>query len=465
MTRDTYRRSFIKGAGAATIVGLAGCSGDSGDGGSDGDSSDGSSSTNSGTSTGGTAGGTTTIQFWPAWGSYYEETFNKMINRFESNHDISVEMSAQGSYGEAQKSVFSAAKAGNAPDIAHLGKNSTVIARDTGYFKPIGDVMPDLDRSQYIGPAIGWSELEGKLWSLPFNNSQILLYYNKDHFREAGLDPESPPQTFQQVKEYSQQIVDQGVAEKGISWPNVAWWTMSWLSEQQQLFCNKENGGNGAPTETFLASDAAETMFDWWINDMADLYHYPGKDDWGASETAFKEGTASMHMNSSGGLAYLLGGFRDKGIDVGVGRLPTPSMDHGGHSTGGAAVWVTDKDRSDAKRDAIRKFLRSMTGPEQQALYFKNTGYFPSHKESITQLEDEGFFADNPLYDTAFNQLQQWEAEPATQGIFMGTLPRTTDLIIDQTDRMWQGKDVSQALTDMKSEADELLSSYERVSY
>jgi len=211
--------------GAATIVGLAGCSGDSG-GGNGEDSGDGASGTNSGTATGGTTGGTTTIQFWPAWGGYYEETFNEMINRFESNHDVTVEMSAQGSYGEAQKSVFSAAKAGNAPDIAHLGKNSTVIARDTGYFKPIGDVMPDLDTSQYIGPAVGWSELEGKLWSLPFNNSQILLYYNKNHFREAGLDPESPPQTFQQVKEYSQQIVDQGVAEKGISWPNVAWWTI-----------------------------------------------------------------------------------------------------------------------------------------------------------------------------------------------------------------------------------------------
>ena len=464
MVSHTYRREFIKGAGAATVVALAGCSGESGAGSGDG-GGDGGTETTRGTTAGTASNGTTTIEFWPAWGGYYEDTFNEMISRFESNHDITVEMSAQGSYTDAQKAVFSAAKAGNAPDIAHLGKNSTVIARDTGYFKPIGDLMPDLDTSQYIGPAIGWSQFEDNLWSLPFNNSQILLYYNKNHFREAGLDPESPPQTFQEVKEYSQTIVDEGVAEKGITWPNVAWWTMSWLSEQRQLFCDEKNGVAGEPTETYLASDAAETMFDWWINDMSDLYHYPGKDDWGASETAFKEGVASMHMNSSGGLAYLLGGFRDKGIDVGVGRLPTPSTDHGGHSTGGAAVWVTDKDRSDAKRAAIRKFLQSMTGPEMQALYFKNTGYFPSHKDSITQLEDEGFFEDNPLYDTAFGQLQEWEQAPATQGIFMGTLPRTTDIIINQTDRMWQGKDVSTALNDMQTEADDLLESYERVSY
>ncbi|WP_276270840.1 ABC transporter substrate-binding protein [Haloarcula litorea] len=464
MVRDTYRRDFIRGAGAATIIGLAGCGGDgsAGDGGGgDGESTSG----DGGGSTGGTTSGTTTIEFWPAWGSYYEETFNEMVSDFESNHDVEVEMSLQGNYVDAQKAVFSAAKAGNAPDIAHLGKNSTIIARDTGYFKPIGDLMPDLDTSQYLGPAIGWSTVEGKLWSLPFNNSQIILYYNKNHFREAGLDPEQPPRTFQEVKEYSQQIVDAGVADKGITWPNVAWWTMSWLSEQNQLFCDQENGLSGEPTETFLASDAAETMFDWWVNDMSDLYHYPGKDDWGASEAAFTDGTASMHMNSSGGLAYLLSGFREKGIDVGVGRIPTPNMEHGGHSTGGAAVWVTDQDRSDAKQAAIREFLKSMTGPEKQSLYFKNTGYFPSHEGSITQLNEEGFFEDNPLYDTAFNQLQQWEPSPATKGIFMGTLPRTTDVIINQTDRMWQGKSVSQGLADMKSEADQMLESYERVSY
>jgi len=466
-TGQASRRKFLRAGGLTVAATLAGCSGNSGsegDGGGSTATESGGDDTATGTTTGEVDSGGTTITFWPAWGGYYEDTFSTMISNFEDEHpDITVDWSAQGSYAESRSAVFTAAKAGNAPDIAHLGKNATILARDTGFFTPIGDLMPDLDRSQYLGAGRAWSTVEGTTWSLPFNNSQILLYYNKNHFREAGLDPEQPPTTFEEVRQYSQQIVDEGVADSGISWPNVNWWPMSWMAEQGQVYFNERNGMEGEPTETYFDSEAARTLYDWWMNDLGDLYHYPGKNDWGASEKAFSQGQASMHMNSSGGLAYLLGGFREQGIEIGVGRLPTPNEEHNGHAAGGAQVWVTKKDsRTDAEREAIRKFLRNMTGAEQQALYSKSTGYFPAHSGSVDVLEEQGFFEENPLYRTSFDQLEAWTPGPATGGVFSGTLPRTATAVVDETDNMWQGKSVDDALSDLDSTAEEQLQFYER---
>ncbi|MFB6250987.1 MAG: ABC transporter substrate-binding protein [Halobellus sp.] len=460
------RRSFLRAGGVAVAAAFAGCT--QSDSGGTGDSTtttgDGGTETMGGTTTGTAQKSGTTITFWPAWGGYYESTFSKMISNFESEYpDITVDWSAQGSYAESRSAVFTAAKAGNAPDIAHLGKNATILARDTGFFTPIGGLMPDLNLSEYVGAGRAWSTVEGSTWSLPFNNSQILLYYNKNHFREAGLDPEQPPRTFEEVRQYSQQIVDQGVADSGISWPNVNWWPMSWMAEQGQVYFNKKNGREGEPTKTYFDSDAARTLYQWWMNDLGDLYHYPGKSNWGASEKAFSQGNVSMHMNSTGGLAYLLGGFRDQGIEIGVGRLPTPSREHNGHAAGGAQVWVSKKDnRTEAERDAIRKFLRNMTGPKQQALYSKATGYFPAHTGSISRLEEQGFLQENPLYQTAFDQLEAWSSGPATSGVFSGTLPRTATAVVNETDNMWQGKSVDQALSDLDSKTEEQLEFYER---
>lgn len=465
-TTGASRRNFLRVGGVAVAAAFAGCT--QGESGGDTEEPTTAASddteTPTGTTTGEAGSETTTITFWPAWGGYYEDTFTTMISNFEEAHpDITVDWSAQGSYAESRSAVFTAAKADNAPDIAHLGKNATILARDTGFFTPIDEVMPDLDLSQYLGAGRAWSTIEGTTWSLPFNNSQILLYYNKNHFREAGLDPEQPPTTFEEVRQYSQQIVDQGVADSGISWPNVNWWPMSWMAEQGQVYFNEENGTEGEPTETYFDSDAARTLYDWWMNDLGDLYHYPGKSNWGASEKAFSQGNASMHMNSSGGLAYLLGGFREQGIEIGVGRLPTPSQDHAGHAAGGAQVWVTDKDgRTDAEREAIRTFLRNMTGAEQQALYSSATGYFPSHSGSVDVLEEQGFFEENPLYRTAFDQLEAWEPSPATSGVFSGSLPRTATAVVNATDRMWQGTNVDEALSELNSTAEEQLEFYDR---
>jgi sn-glycerol 3-phosphate transport system substrate-binding protein len=453
----TYsRRKLLKAGGAAAVVGLAGCAGES-------DETGDTTTEASGTTTAGTVEDqAVTISFWPAWGGYYEETFNTMVSNFEAEYpDITVDMSAQGSYTESRTALFNAANAGNAPDIGHIDKKDAIVARDSGFMTPVEDIWPDVPKDDFVGPAMGTSVIEGTMWSIPFNNSQILMYYNEDHFEDAGLDPNSPPDTLEELATAANTIVDEGVADYGVTWPNHNWWVHSWMGEQEAFVSDKENGRVGEPTEVYYNGDTARDLFDWWVNDLGDAYLNPGIKDWGAAEQAFQNGVSSMLMDSTGSIAYLLEGFRDSGINASVAPLPVPG-ERIGHNMGGAAVWVTDKDRSEAERDAIRKFLENMTGPEQQALYSRNTGYFPSHEESFTVLQEDNFYEDNPAYGVAYDQYEAWEEYAMNQGILMGPSAKVFKELERQTDNMLGGTAIDEGTQAAKDFGDRSLARYVR---
>jgi len=455
------RRGLLKTGGAAAVTGIAGCTQGGGGGGEETPTADETMAAT--TATGTPEDQEVTVEFWPAWGGYYEETFTEMISRFEEKHpDINVEMTAQGSYRESKSALFNAANAGNPPDIGQLDKGEAVIARDSGFFTPVEDIWPDINPDDYIGSAMGTSIIEGTIWSVPWNNSQIVMYYNKDHFEEAGLDPEQPPDNWDQFANAANTIVDEGVADFGVTWPNHSWWIHSWMSELEAFVCNQENGNTGEPDKVFYDGAAARQVFGFWMNDIGDAYHNPGQENWGASEQAFQNGVASMHMNSSGSIAYSLPGFEENDINVGVTGLPVPG-ERIGHPMGGAAVWVSDKDRTEAERAGIRTFLEEMTGPELQAYYSKQTGYFASHQGSFDVLEAQGFYEENAdTFAQARDQLMAWEATPYNKGILMGPFSKITKEIAVQSDQILQGKSIDEGLSALKDFGDRQLERYQR---
>lgn len=458
---DFSRRKLLKAGGAAAVAGLAGCT--QGGGGDGGDDTPTSEETMATTAMGSPEPEEVTVEFWPAWGGYYEETFTEMISRFEEKHpNITVEMTAQGSYRESKSALFNAANAGNPPDIGQLDKGEAIIARDSGFFTPVEDIWPDINPDEYLGSAMGSSIIEGTIWSVPWNNSQIVMYYNKDHFEAAGLDPEQPPDTWDEFSNAANTIVEEGVADFGVTWPNHSWWIHSWMAELESFVCNQKNGRAGEPDEVFYDNDATRRIFDFWMNDLGDAYHNPGQEDWGSSEQAFQNEVASMHMNSSGSIAYSLPGFKENDINVGVTGLPVPD-ERIGHPMGGAAVWVTDKDRTEAEREGIKTFLEEMTGPELQAFYSKQTGYFASHQGSFDVLDEQGFYDEHAdTFNQARKQLMAWEETPYNKGILMGPFSKITKEIAVQSDKILQGKSIDDGLSDLKDFGDRQLERYER---
>jgi multiple sugar transport system substrate-binding protein len=186
----------MKAAGAAGIVGLAGCTGGGGGGGGNG-----------GGSTGSSGSGTTTIQFWTLFAGGDGEAMKAMVDQFNSEHDsIQVERQRQ-PFAEYYDKLFTAMTGGNAPDLAVF--HTTELQRFVQAMQPLGDLLSSGAGDQYVSSIWGQTQYDGSRVALPLDTHPNGLYYNKDIFEEAGLDPESPPTSFSELQEAATTIASE----------------------------------------------------------------------------------------------------------------------------------------------------------------------------------------------------------------------------------------------------------------
>ena len=190
----------MKAAGAAGIVGLAGCTGGGGGG-------DGGGGGNGGGSTGSSGSGTTTIQFWTLFAGGDGEAMKAMVDQFNSEHDsIQVERQRQ-PFAEYYDKLFTAMTGGNAPDLAVF--HTTELQRFVQAMQPLGDLLSSGAGDQYVSSIWGQTQYDGSRVALPLDTHPNGLYYNKDIFEEAGLDPESPPTSFSELQEAATTIASE----------------------------------------------------------------------------------------------------------------------------------------------------------------------------------------------------------------------------------------------------------------
>jgi len=456
------RRTFIKGAGVASVAGLAGCTGN----GNNGDSTTSKSGDNSGTTTtksGG--GGKTTIKFWHAMGGDLGKFVNTLAKDFTSQSDnVTVEATQKGSYRETLNATTSAVQAGNPPAIAQIFEIGTQLALDSGAFTPVEDIIPSdqIDYGNYLDSVTNYYRVDGKLHSMPFNSSNSIFYYNKNAFEDAGLDPENPPTTLNGITQAAKTLTDAGVVDKGTSWPNHSWFVEQWFAEQNQPLVNNENGRGGRATKTYLDSDASKTIFNW----MVDLYNQgqylnPGIEAWSEAQQAFLTKKVGILGYSTSSIAPMKKGAKKNGFELGTVEMPVPKGNRHGVVIGGASLWVPNG-LSDAEKQAAADFLVWLTKPEQQIRWHKHTGYFPVRKESISQLKDNGFYKDNPNFKTAIDQLRATKDSPATRGALMGPFTKVRTNVEEGFVSMIQDSstDVESGLKSITSKSDEAIKNF-----
>ncbi|WP_336021502.1 ABC transporter substrate-binding protein [Halobellus salinisoli] len=469
------RRTFIKGAGAATIAGLAGCSSqDGGDGSGDGSGGDSGGDSSGGDSNGTTAGDSgsdsVTIQFWHAMGGDLAQRIDDIVNSFEEQSDgITVETTSRNSYRDNLNATTSAVSSGNPPALSQIFEIGTQLAIDSQAFVPVEDIIPSdrINFDNFLDPVLDFYRVDGKLNSMPFNSSNAIMMYNRDAFEEAGLDPDSPPTTYQGITDAANTLTSEGVVETGLTGPNHSWFVESWFAQQNTTLVNNENGRSGRATESNLESEAAQNIFEWWVDLYEqDQYLNPGIEAWGEAQQAFLTQETGMIIYSTSSIAPMQQGAADNGFELDTAYLPSPGGDRTGIPIGGASLWVP-RGLSDAQQQATAELLLYMTQPEQQAQWHTGTGYFPVREESISQLEDEGFYEENPAFRTAIDQLNETESTPATSGALMGPFPEVRTIIEEGYVSMIQdgGPSVSDGLSQVKSDVDAALQDYnDRVS-
>ncbi|MCC6008084.1 MAG: extracellular solute-binding protein, partial [Rhodobacteraceae bacterium] len=173
-----------------------------------------------------------TIDWWHAMGGELGELLEGVAQGFnESQGDFVVRPSFRGTYTETMTGAIAAFRAGQQPAIVQVFEvgTGTMMAAE-GAIYPIYQLMADFDvpfdPDAYLPAVVGYyTDPNGNMLSFPFNSSTPIMYYNKDIFSAAGLDPETPPATWAEVEAASIAILESGAAPCGFttSWPS---WVM-----------------------------------------------------------------------------------------------------------------------------------------------------------------------------------------------------------------------------------------------
>ncbi|MCB9437566.1 MAG: ABC transporter substrate-binding protein [Anaerolineales bacterium] len=352
----------------------------------------------------------------------------ELINEFNASHS-NIVVTAQAittSYDEVLTTTLLAADQNDAPHVVQLDESATRFAVDSEKFLAIEDIATDEQKATFddILPVVReFYTVDSKLWSLPWNSSNPLLYYNKTMFEAAGLDPNNPPHTFDEVLATCEALMAADLGLSGcINWPLTAWFPENWVAMQGALLADNENGHTGRPEEVFFNSPEMLRVFEWW-NTLADngYYAYTGKlADYNGEGGAFITRRFAMHINSTAGLSNFQHYAGVLKYDLGVAPLPIPDENAtNGTVNGGASLWIT-AGHSDAETEAAREFVFFMTNTENIARWHEATGYFPNRQSSIDSIEASGFWEENPNYYITVQQLLGTQAIPATAGTIVG---------------------------------------------
>src|SRR5258708_2141614 len=250
----------------------------------------------------------TEITFWHAMTGNNQKVVTSLVDAFNaSQSDIHVtEQNKGASYNDALNAVIAASQQQQGPNIAQIFDLGTPLAIDSGFFVPVESVL-SADQLKQIkddvaGPVQAYFTINGKLNSMPWNNSNPLLYYNKDMFKAAGLDPEKPPATWQELEADSAKIMSINSAPNCISMQIYGWFFEQWMALQGAELANNGNGRTGRATETNLTSDAAKNIMNWW-KDLADKKYWisTGKlEDGTGAKQIFASKQAAMIIDSTG---------------------------------------------------------------------------------------------------------------------------------------------------------------------
>jgi len=376
--------------------------------------------------------GPVSITFWHSMTAANEKTLDAIVQRFNSSQDeVVVKLVFQGGYNDSlNKFLASLGRASELPALIQIEDISTQLMIDSQEVTPIQDFIDQegYDLSAFEPRVLDYYRVGDRLYSMPFNLSSPVLYYDKNDFREVGLDPEKPPQTLEEVKEYSEKLLQKdssgNITRSGIALEVSPWHFEQMLAKAGALFINNGNGRDGRPTEAVFNGPEGKAIFQWSAEMVkSGLAFNVGRNPSTADGLlAVGSNRASMTIATSAALRSVFdvieaGGA--PGVELGVAPMPAPQSPEGGIVVGGASLWIV-KARPEAEQEAAWKFIRFLVEPEQQAAWYGGTGYFPIRRDAFDKPAAQEAEARYPYLRVAPQQLQQGARDRATQGAILG---------------------------------------------
>lgn len=399
-----------------------------------------------------------TMYYPVAVGGALTEVVDGIVADFEeANPDVDVTAIYAGNYNDARVKALAALQSGEPAQLSVMFSIDVHELLDLDAIVPFDDVVSSQEEKDWLNsfyPALMENgKVDGKTYGVPFQRSTIVMYYNKDLFRAAGLDPEKPPTSWEELAEVGAALTsknaDGQVEQWGAMIPSTGYpyWMFGALTKQQgQVLMNQE--GN----ETYFDNPKVIEALNYWKDLSAAHGVMPeGTIEWGTLRQNFLEQKTAIMWHSTGNLTAVK---KNAGFDFGVAMLPAGS--ELGSPTGGGNFYLF-KAASEEERAASLKLVRFMTSPEQAARWSIETGYMGVSPQAYETPELMEYVKTFPPAAVARDQLQHATAELSTH-----QAGRVRKLLDDAIQAVLSGQATAEeALGDAQKQATRILSRYQ----
>jgi len=397
------------------------------------------------------------LEFWHAMSGGRTAAVERIVDGFNAEHDdINVTAQFTGSYAETLTQGISAVRSGNPPHIIQVYEVGTQTMLDSEAIVPVYEIAEGkIDFGSVIQPISNYYSVDGKLYSMPFNSSTAMLYYNKDAFAEAGI--ENIPETWADIEEMGMQIIENDAANHGLSFGWPAWILEQMHAYHNQPYANNDNGRSGRASEVYLDRDFAKMVLGTWKDLVEkDVVAYGGR-EYSANQD-FLAGEVAMLIQSTSSLSSII---ESADFEVGTTFLPRFEGQGIGNSViGGASLWVM-QGHSDQEYEAVVEFFKYLSSTDVTIQWHKDTGYFPATNAAVKTLMDNRWFSDNPNYLTAFLQVLSGVQSPAANGVLLGNFVEIRDIVDTAVEEAFTGvSSADEALDKADDQADKVLQDY-----
>ena len=377
----------------------------------------------------------------------------------KENPGIKVRPIYSGSYQDSITKALTAVKSNDAPTMSVLLSTDMYTLIDEEAIVPFDPLMKAADDQAWLKgfyPAfMENSQTGGKTWGIPFQRSTIVLYYNKEMFKDAGLDPNHPPETWKEMQDYAQKLTKRDASGKVTQWgvqipsSGFPYWLFQGLTTE-----NAAQLMNAAGTQTYYDKQEVIDALQYWV-DLATKYkvHPEGIVEWGTTPKDFFERKVAMMWTTTGNLTNVKSNAK---FDFGVGMLPASKRR--GSPTGGGNFYIFKPARPDQQAAAF-KFIKWITAPARAAQWGIDTGYVAVRPDAWATPVMTKYVADFPPAAVARDQLQFAVAELSTHDN-----QRVTKALNDglRAAALTGIKPAGQAMKDAQRESDRLLRPYQK---
>jgi sn-glycerol 3-phosphate transport system substrate-binding protein len=412
------------------------------------------------------AAGKTKIVFWHAMTGANGEEINRLAREFNaSQNDVELEAVFKGSYPETLTATIAAWRAGQAPHIAQIyevGTGSMLAAGPA--VKQVWQLAKEtglkIDPASYLPAVRGYYSLsDGRMASMPLNSSTGVMWYNKDAFEIAGLDPEKPPVTWADFTAIVRTLRDKwakptmaktsGVELTAATTSWFAWIQIEQFGAIHNLpFASKANGFDGLDAELKFNSPAHVKQLSLLL-DLAKegAFKYAGRDS--TPDPLFYSGQAAIGFGSSAGRGDIARNAKFKWAAVELPYDAALIKQPNNTIIGGASLWtMTAPKRTEAEYKGVAAFLQFIGHPDQDAMFHQHTGYVPVTLAGYELSKSQGYYEKAPGADVAIKSLTRGTVTPNSKGLRLGRLPEIRNIVYEEVEKALQGQQNAQAALD-----------------